>query len=532
MLNPTAVHWRALALFAVYHLVLGGALLLLEGHESIYGIGQADPQLLRTVAWVYLAGSPIALVLAAARQPAFELQIHAALIVDVVALTLIMRASGGIDSGVGLLLAISLAVGSLLTSGLSPFLFAALATFAVVMEQVFTGLAGAGPHAGFFHAALLGIAFFSIAGLDFILAQQLREREKTLREQELDLENLNAVNAFVIDLLDLGVIAVDADTRVRMLNEKAETWLGAQWQSGGMANLAALNHELDSMVDAWRGSPHGPGTRAESRTLKIGSRDLGIQFEPVGEKSRSAALILLRDMAQVQAEQHKTQLATIGQMSASLAHEIRNPLSAISQAAQLMQESDDNIPRHQRLTEIIVRNSQRLDRVIDNILTLARRRDPHQQDLDLGPFVERVALQIEMNAADPDLIVETTCNEPVTARVDPNHLEEVLHILADNAMKHGRAEEGKTRLFFSVEHATGGRVIIRVADNGQGIPPEMSSQIFDPFVSSRDSTGLGLFLARQLCEANESTLSLATSGADSGTEFHIVLRMPDSGFRT
>ena len=523
MLNPTAVHWRALALFAVYHLVLGGALLLLEGNESVYGIGQADPALLRTVAWVYIAGSPVALVLAAARQPAFDLQIHAALVVDIVALTLIMRASGGVDSGVGLLLAISLAVGSLLTSGLSPFLFAALATFAVVMEQVLTSLTGAGPHAGFFHAALLGIAFFSIAGLDFILAQQLREREKILRAQELDLENLNAVNAFVIDLLDLGVIAVDADNRVRMLNEKAETWLGAQWQSGGLANLAALNHELDGMVDTWRRSPHESGTRAGSRTLKIGSRDLGIQFEPVGEKSRSAALILLRDMAQVQAEQHRTQLATIGQMSASLAHEIRNPLSAISQAAQLMQESDDTIPRHQRLTEIIVRNSQRLDRVIDNILTLARRRDPHQQDLDLGPFVERVALQIEMNAADPDLIVETTCNEPVTARVDPNHLEEVLHILADNAMKHGRAAEGKVLLAFAVMRDEDGNPVIDAGDNGPGIAPSIASRIFDPFVSSRGSTGIGLFLARQLCEANDAKLRLRSDPA-AGAVFRIRMQ--------
>lgn len=520
--------WRALVLFGVYHLALGFALLISQQQNVLYGLGQVLPDLYRAVGWFYLVGSVFAIMLAVARQPAFHIQIHTALLIDVVALTLVVHASGGVGSGVGLLLAVSLAVGSLLTTGLSPFLFASLATIAVIGAEALSALSADDASGAYLHAGLLGIAFFSIASLDFILSRRLQASEQLVQEQELDLENLNAVNAFVIDLLDLGVIAVDGDHRVRLLNQTAAAWFGAQWQTEGVGNLAALNHDLQLSLEKWDKTLADHISSEQHPPLKLGSRNLSVQFTALGKNANQGTLILLRDMEQVQAEQHKTQLATIGQMSASLAHEIRNPLSAISQAAQFLEEPSTTQDQHRRLSEIILRNSERLDRVIDNILTLARRRKPHQQVVDLGAFVEKIARQIEMSAAERGLVVTTTAPpEEIVALTDPNHLEEVLHILADNALKYGRPPEGKTTITFSLGKDDEGRPVIKVSDNGPGIPPELASKIFDPFVSGGSSTGLGLFLARQLCEINEAELILdRTSDLELGAQYQITMSKP------
>ncbi len=524
--QPASQHtqdgWRALALFGVYHLALGMVLLVSQQQNVLYGLGQELPDLYRTVGWFYIVGSVLAIILAVARRPAFQIQIHTALLVDVVALTLVIYASGGVGSGVGLLLAVSLAVGSLLTTGLSPFLFASLATIAVIGEEVLSVLSGSTTTGAYLHAGLLGIAFFSIASLDFILSRRLQATEQLVQEQELDLENLNAVNAFVIELLDLGVIAVDSDHRVRLLNQTAEAWFGAQWQRKGGANLASLNHGLQQTLDDWRQASR-EALPMMPPPLRLGSRELSVQFTELSTNPDHGTLIVLRDMEQILTEQHKTQLATIGQMSASLAHEIRNPLSAISQAAQLLDESPGTTEQHHRLSEIILRNSHRLDRVIDNILTLARRRKPQQRVLDIGPFVERIAGQIKKDDSDVKLDINTSCAKNVSALVDANHLEQTLHILADNAIKYADAPSGRTRIDFYVYSDDEDAPVVEVHDNGPGVPDKIAQNIFKPFVSSGDSSGLGLFLARQLCEINQARLSLE-SISTKGARFKIRLR--------
>lgn len=520
MASEAPSRWRALSLFGLYHLALGIVVLLVQGqHTVIDTLTPANPVLFRAMAWLFVAAAPVILFFARLRRPPFALQIDAVLLFDIATLTLLLHAGGGVDSGAGLLLAVSLAIGLPLTGGVAPFLFAALASSAVISGQAFLHLAGTAPLGGYVHAGLLGAAFFSIALLDYTLSRRLKVSEAKIREQEIHLEDLNEVNAFVVGLLDVGVVVVDGRNRVRMLNLRAERWLSHDSAIQLPLPLAALSPEISDCLNAWR----TPGQQDANCTseLSTATGDYRIEFVTLGGGTERAAVVLIRDLEKIRAESHKAQLAAIGQMSASIAHEIRNPLSSISQAAQLLREDDGATERQRRVSTLILRNSERLNTVVDNVLALARRRDPSPQAVALCRFAQQVAAQLRAAWATGTAIIDAHCHNDVQASFDPGHLEQVLVILCENAVRHAEPADERLRVELIVGTGDDAVPVLDIVDNGEGIAPDVAGKIFEPFFSSGDSAGLGLFLARQLCELNGARLTLARRDDLSGACFRI-----------
>ena len=301
-----------------------------------------------------------------------------------------------------------------------------------------------------------------------------------------------------------------------MLNARAQSWLNSD--AASRLPLAALSPELADCLNAWR-TPERHSTGRTS-VFSTEERDLSVEFVPLGGGADRGAVLVIRDLEQIRSESHQAQLAAIGQMSASIAHEIRNPLSAISQAAQLLRDDGDLTGRQRRVSELILRNSERLNGVIDNVLALSRRRDPEPRPVALCPFVKKVAEQIRANPASGRATVEVHCRSDARGLIDPGHLEQVLHILGENAAKH--AGGTTLRIDLAVGLDGDGRPFVDVSDNGPGIPAGLRKEIFEPFFTTGNGTGIGLFLARQFCAVNRAKLALKDPSAP-GARFRITM---------
>ena len=206
-------------------------------------------------------------------------------------------------------------------------------------------------------------------------------------------------------------------------------------------------------------------------------------------------------------------------MSASIAHEIRNPLGAIRHAGGLLAEQL-NEPRLERLTRIIETNSVRIDRIVEDVLAIARR-SVIRESIGLPAFFSVFLPEfIDQSAASRErIVVELDC--PLEIQFDPNHLRQVMINLIGNALRYATGTGGAILVRWAWErdeHEQRPRPRLRIFDDGPGVPPEQRDMLFEPFfTTSARGTGLGLHMAREYCQANGAQLRYEARGERSGT---------------
>jgi two-component system sensor histidine kinase PilS (NtrC family) len=224
----------------------------------------------------------------------------------------------------------------------------------------------------------------------------------------------------------------------------------------------------------------------------------------------------------VQAQALQLKLAAIGRLTANIAHEIRNPLGAISHAAELMHEEPEVNDTTRRLLTIILENSQRLDRMVNDLLRLNRgeraRRERFKLVDYLKTFVEQFA---HIQKVDPEIFAIELAADPEVL-FDRSHLNQVMWNLCRNALRHSRRQQASIRIRVALEHGRG-VVKLDVMDDGPGVAAELRSQLFEPFfTTAAGGTGLGLYIAREVCDANGATLDFVETTA--GAQFTVLCR--------
>ena len=217
--NPPGGGWAPLTLFLAYRLLIS----LLLTAPIFFGVGgnflgQRHPGLYAVTAIGYLGFVLAAGVLRYSRSPSVRVQTLLMVFVDIAAITLILHASGGLQTGLGMLLAISIASGSLLMPGSAGLLFASLATLSILAQQVVTLINHGLPVTAFPQAGLLGAAFFAIATLSHVLSKRLSRSEQLVSQRELDLADMAQLNEYVIQHMQTGIMVVDGDSEIRLLN--------------------------------------------------------------------------------------------------------------------------------------------------------------------------------------------------------------------------------------------------------------------------------------------------------------------------
>ena len=349
---------------------------------------------------------------------------------------------------------------------------------------------------------MFSVGYLAIATLTSILGRQMRSSHDLAEQRGVETAQLTEVNELIIRRLRTGVLLVDGHTRVRLANEAATLLLGDA--GDGHRDIAVALPELARRLDDWR--THG---KADETPLQIASD----QPEVVPRFTRLLAgsdqtLVFLDDTSLAARRAESLTLATLGRFSASLAHEIRNPLAAINYAVQLLEESDDIRPADRRLLEIVRQQGSRMNGIIENVLGLARREPAKPEHVELVAlarhFIDEYAAS---HPLENDSLRATGAEPRITAMFDPRQLHQVLTVLVHNALLYGRLPGEPARIQLNVHRDTNGTPLVDVLDRGPGIPEQVSQQLFRPFfTTSGHGTGLGLYIARELCRGNQASL--------------------------
>lgn len=502
-LHDTRTGWQRLRLLSFYRLVLTGLLAVLYfALQDSNPFGVQDHALFRSTLLVWLVFSLVAGTATRLQQPGYYLQSLLQILVDIGALALLAHATSGVNSPLTILLVITIAVGALLLPGRMAYLFAAVASLALLLDTGFSLLELEKSNASSVtRAGLMGLVLFATAALSHILAIRLRDSEALATQRGIDLANLQQLNQYVIRQLQSGILVLDPHGVVRLANDQALHLLGLDVAEGQA--LGKLSPALAEQIRRWRDNPALP-----PESISSGKVDamLTPRFTRVDTSQGPGTLILLDDDTRLAQQSQQLKLASLGRMSASIAHEIRNPLGAISHAAQLLSESGQLDGGDKRLTEIINSHSQRVNEIIESVLQLSRRSASQPQALQLGEWLRLFHGEfIETEGAGAARLMLDIEDDALSLYCDPGHLRQVLANLCQNALRHSPDHS-----MVQLRATTGGNgtLCLDILDEGPGIDPDTAAKMFEPFFTTENSgTGLGLYIARELCELNRAHLS-------------------------
>jgi len=525
MHGPVRDDWKPLRFFNYYRLILAGlffALFFLGNAPK--PLGQYDARLFQMAISAYLLLSIVFGFTTRWQQPSFNVQVYAQVLVDIVCLTLLVHASH-IGSGLGMLLIISVAGGSLLMPGRTAILFAAIAALAVLGEQIYTQIQDLYPPPNYTHAGALGAAYFATAILAYRLATRIRESEALAARRGEDLAGMAQLNEHIIQRMQAGIMFVDHAGRIRLLNESAQALLGLRKSSHDDKPVDDVSLELASQLREWRENPDFESFMFRSTPT---APTVLPKFADLGGKSTIGTLIFLEDTAAMTQQAQQMKLASLGRLTASIAHEIRNPLAAISHAGQLLEESPRLESGDLRLAAIIRKHTRRMNDIVENILQLSRRDRANPEVFKLAPwleeFIDEFVRSYNISAEQISLHIDP---EDTEIRIDPNHLHQVVWNLCQNGLRHSSDFPDNPKV-----ELRGGRrpnistPFLDMIDHGPGIEPEIVNEIFDPFfTTTREGTGLGLYIARELCESNQARLDHVPMPT-GGTCFRITFADP------
>ena len=517
--EPPDSHWRSLYYFNGYRLVV--ALLLLTV-TAVFGnsltFGSMDFELFVYVAAGYVMFSVLCFLLIASRQH-FHVQLGLQVGADILFIVVLMFASGGISSGLGLLLLSGPAAAGLISRGRLTLFYAALASIAILLEQTMQVLFYQAPTTQYVQAGLLSIGYFTTAWVAHTLAKYLVATERLAAQREIDLASMAEVSQLVIQDMQDGVLVVDEHGVIRQYNARAEQMLGVPRRQAGQMTLHEYSPQLARRLEEWR---RNPVAGFDPMSTVVLNDKVSARFMPVGTSRNVGAVIFLEDLSRVQAQARQLKLASLGRLTANIAHEIRNPLSAISHATELLQEEPPASETSTRLLSIIHDNVRRLDRMVHDVLKLNRGDRAHREVFRIGDFLRTFAEQFCQIEKVPQNLIALEMHVHSEVSFDRSHLNQVMWNLCRNALRHCRRQEGSIRIVVNVV-GNGGIVKLDVIDDGLGVPPILRSQLFEPFFTTVSTgTGLGIYLAREVCEANDATLDYVETPA--GAQFTILCR--------
>ncbi|MEE9352112.1 MAG: PAS domain-containing sensor histidine kinase [Thiotrichaceae bacterium] len=509
--------WSQLQLYNIYRLVLAGALLLVALTEHLLPEGTIiDSKLFNDVIAIFTVVIILQNIAGYMKWPDYNKQIYLTSITDILALLLVIYASGGVSFGLGILLVLPVITPNLFKPGQFSLFITALTVISLISIEIHIQSQG--------HAQLNELSMTGVLSLFMMLsswiamnwAGKAQNTAKLAKRWGLDLASMSQLNQAVLDQLQTGVIVIRDSRHIQQMNTAAIEMLGnpKNWRDQSLDSFAP---ELDAWYQHW----------SEKQRPKIASFDVNhqgamamrVRFVQLGARASETSLIYLQDTQEEREKLQDLKLASLGQLTASIAHEIRNPLGAISHAAQLLTESEVLSKADERLTQIIISNSLRTDSIINTVLNLSKRKNPKRVSIRLkswlDDFFEDFLAQNRLDENQLSIFIEP---EDAEVNFDPAHLHQIMWNLCKNAVKYAKEDKDKLTLLIQVgvpDHTK--NLVLNVIDNGEGISEEFQERLFEPFnTTSTKGTGLGLFMCRELSQANGSTLEyvqLASSGS-------------------
>jgi two-component system sensor histidine kinase PilS (NtrC family) len=499
---------RELYFFALYRVLEAGILAALMFSPLGSVLGQPrHPDLGAAVAIAYLVMALVFLFVGRSVQWLVWI-VFSSVCIDIVVAALITHALPNATAGVAMMLLFNVSAAALLLPSTRMALIVALMAIAGLFgEYLVTAFHDQSESRSLAEVIMFAVSYLALAYLAHQAGQKARHSQALAEKRGEEVANLFEVNELIIRRMRTGVLVVDADNHIKLANEAASLLLGeggdGQGADGQGVSLLHAAPELARRLQRWR---NGWQTDETPMQLTPDQPEVQPRFARLLADSETS-LIFLDDATVVSRRAESLTLAALGRFSASLAHEIRNPLAAINYAVQLLEESPHVNDGDRRLLQIIHQQCQRTNGIVESVLGLARRERATPEHVDLNVFVRRFVDDYQQTLSIETDTLETIIGaRPVPALVDPRHLQQVVTVLVQNALNYGRLPGESARIRVRVFNAEG-RPTIDVMDRGPGIPEAVAAQLFRPFfTTSEHGTGLGLYIARELCRANQATL--------------------------
>ncbi len=516
-------NYDLLRVYTYYRTLLGSLLLLMfQGNiaPNILGNEHPDVFLYTSIAYTSLNIITLGLLWRVKFLPSNQ-QSFILLVLDVAAIALLMYASGGALSGLGYLQLVVVAAGGMLLPPQLAILLAALASIAVVGESIARLWLLSIDNRTLFSAGTLGALLFTTALTFQYLARKIRTSSQEAIIQARQAEHLQRLAQLIVERMRTGIIVLGRDQSIEMLNRSAAELLGVEGTPKALEDIPLLKGQFEH----WRADRR---TSSVVATDQSSSNEVKINFAALDPSTASETLVFVEDNRLIAQQAQQLKLASLGRLTASIAHEVRNPLGAISHASQLLSESDQLTDGDQRLLQIIDNHSKRVNQIIENVLQLSRRRNakPEQVELShwLNHFIE------EFRSGQPtechlELSLDSTA---INAKFDTGQLHQVLTNLCDNGLRYSEAATGERRVRLEAGiDARNQHPFIRVIDWGAGVDEQRQEHIFEPFFTTESTgSGLGLYICKELCEANQALIHYERTPSGQSA-FHIRLAHPE-----
>ncbi len=518
---PTEQAWSLLKVFFLYRFIISALFLILFYFHFDPSIFKShDAQLYEIICHSYFAISTLSGYAAFSRTPSYTIQAQLNIFSDIVFITLLMHASGSISSGIGILLVVSTAAGGLLIGGRCALFFAALASLSVLFEHVYSILSHAIP-ASLTYAGMLGASYFTIAYLSFILAKRTEQSEQIASQHKQTISNLEELNRHIIQNLQSGIIISNSDQEIKLYNEAALNIINRPKHLPSPQYLSEISEQLSTSFYQWN-------IDNNQNFALIGLPDhkqIHSRFSLIQTQEDTFHMIILEDIYLYNQQLQQSKLASLGRLTASIAHEIRNPLGAISHASQLLSEAPALQNEDHRLTEIIQSHCLRMNKIIEDVLQLSRRRLSKREKIHLNLWLDNYlqGFIYDTGSSLDNFEIDTKASD-LWVYMDAGHLKQIFDNLCSNALKYGNLSQ---KVIIEI-NLIADSPCITIFDNGDPIDQETANHLFEPFFTTSSSgTGLGLYISKELAELNQAKLSYAIS-ADNKSSFKLCLPKADS----
>lgn len=498
---PTAIR-RELYFFTLYRVLEAALLCLLVFSPVSELLGQPrHPVLAGWTAILYLLAA-VALF-AGGRRGRVVSQAGIGIAVDIVAAAVAMHATPAQAASIALMMLFNVGAASLLMPLRGGLAAAVAASLALALHSLSGDFGSGGVWQALAEFGMFGASYLAIASLTSVLGRKLRSSEALAEQRGSQVANLAEVNELIIRRMRTGVALVAGDGEIRLANESAMLHLGDAGDA--LRHLATAAPALAQRLQDWQASGKDDPTPLQ---LAPDLPEVLPRFTRLLAES-DQVLVFLDDAELASRRAETLTLATLGRFSASLAHEIRNPLAAISYATQLLEESRDIGEADRRLLQIIYQQTHRMNGIVENVLGLARRERAQPQHVELGAFAREFVDDYQRTQPLEQATLEAKVpGLPVLAMVDRRQLQQVVTVLVHNALVYGRLPGEPAQVSLRVHLDDRGAPLLDVADRGPGIPEPVAARLFSPFfTTSGHGTGLGLYIAREMCTANQANLS-------------------------
>ncbi|MFQ3228992.1 sensor histidine kinase [Reinekea sp.] len=434
------------------------------------------------------------------------------LITDILIVMLITRYGGGVNSGFGNLLLISVGLGGILLPLQQSLLIAAVATSSLIYTELLHFNHSSDQE--LLQAALLGVGYFAESLFLQYATRRMQTTEQLARAQADTILDLRHLNELIVQRMRTGIIVITSEGAIRLVNDSARDFLGISEKRPFW-----LIKPLHQRLAAWKNDP----------TLEVDNYQhdsdhplVQINFAKLQPSEDSDLILFIEDTGRVQQQAQHMKLASLGRLTASIAHEIRNPLGAISHAAQLLEEMTNLDPADKRLLDIIHTHTQRVNNIIETILELSRKRAKKIENIQLAHLIQGCLKERELQLNQSEDQIQLNIDPAITVSLDVNQIKQVLHNIIDNGLRYSEQKTGTPSLnILSGRLPDTDQIYLDIQDMGPGVPEEQIKLLFEPFYTTENTgTGLGLYIAKELCEANR--LMLTYFNLSNGGCFRII----------